>query len=138
MEPMLRFGTEEGQGEPTESPSLPDVERAVPEDVQDSAIQNIESLGPVFGVILNMAIGILSGLVLTALVAVVVYIMFRTRKRMRSHLKILLVPGFTATGFLGARIGLELSGRDLALYELVAFLTLIGTAAGFAWLRCVW
>lgn len=131
---MLRFGTEEEPGEPTETPSLPDVERAVPEDVQDSAIQNIESLGPIFGVILNMAIGILSGLVLTAIVALVVYVMFRTKKRMRSHLKILLVPAFTAMGFLGARIGLELSGRDLPLYELVAFLTLIGTAAAFAWL----
>src|SRR5699024_9680416 len=44
-----------------------------------------------------------------------------------------LVPGFTAMGFLGARVGLELSGRDLSLYELLAFLLLIGTAAGFAW-----
>lgn len=131
---MLRNETEEGQAEPTESPSMPDVENAVPEDVQDSALQNIESLGPIFGVILNIAVGVLSGLVLTALVSLVVRLMMRTKKRMRSHMKILLGPAFTATAFLGARVGLELSGRDLPLYDLIAFLLLIGTAAGFAWL----
>lgn len=36
--------------------------------------------------------------------------------------------------FLGARVGLGLSGEDLALSQLLAFLTLIGTVAGFAWL----
>lgn len=131
---MLRFGTEEGPGEPTESPSVPDMENAVPEDVQDSAVQNTESLGPIFGVILNMAIGVLSGLVLTALIALGVRVMLRTRPRMRTHLKIVLVPAFTAMGFLGARVGLGLSGRDFVLFELLAFLTLIGTVAGFAWL----
>ena len=116
---MLRFGTEEGPGEPTESPSVPDMENAVPEDVQDSAVQNIESLGPIFGVILNMAIGVLSGLVLTALIALGVRVMLRTRPRMRTHLKIVLVPAFTAMGFLGARVGLGLSGRDFVLFELL-------------------
>ncbi|HIW46322.1 MAG TPA: mechanosensitive ion channel family protein [Candidatus Yaniella excrementigallinarum] len=133
---MLRFGTEQEQGDPgdpSESPSLPDVENAVPDDVQDSALQNIESLGPIFGAILNMVIGVVSGIVLTAIVALAVRIALRTRSRMLSHMKILLVPGFTAMGFLGARVGLELSGRDLSLYELLAFLLLIGTAAGFAW-----
>lgn len=130
---MLRFGTEQEQGDPSESPSLPDVENAVPDDVQDSALQNIESLGPVFGAILNMAIGVVSGIVLTAIVALAVRIALRTRSRMLNHMKILLVPGFTAMGFLGARVGLELSGRELSLYELLAFLLLIGTAAGFAW-----
>src|SRR5690625_3208972 len=136
MEAMLRFGTEQEQGDPgdpSESPSLPDVENAVPDDVQDSALQNIESLGPIFGAILNMVIGVVSGIVLTAIVALAVRIALRTRSRMLSHMKILLVPGFTAMGFLGARVGLELSGRDLSLYELLAFLLLIGTAAGFAW-----
>lgn len=131
---MLRIGTEEGQVEPTESPSLPEVENAVPEDVQDSAIQNIESLGPIFGLILNMAIGMLSGLILTAVIALVVRVTMRTKQRMLTHLKTLLVPAFTAMGFLGARLGLALSGDDLALYDILAFLTLIGTAAGFAWL----
>src|SRR5699024_8664502 len=95
--------------------------------------QNIESLGPIFGAILNMVIGVVSGIVLTAIVALAVRIALRTRSRMLSYMKILLVPGFTAMGFLGARVGLELSGRDLSLYELLAFLLLIGTAAGFAW-----
>ena len=131
---MLRFGTEEAPGEPTESPSMPDVENAVPEDVQDSALQNVESLGPIFGVILNMSIGVLSALVLTALIALTVRIMLRTRPRMRTHMKILLVPAFTAMAFLGARVGLSLSGRDFALSDLLEFLTLIGTVAGFAWL----
>src|SRR5690625_489913 len=136
MEAMLRFGTEQEQGDPgdpSESPSLPDVENAVPDDVQDSALQNIESLGPIFGAILNMVIGVVSGIVLTAIVALAVRIALRTRSRMLSHMKILLVPGFTAMGFLGARVGLELSGRDLSLHELLSFLLLIGTAAGFAW-----
>ena len=131
---MLRFGTEDAPGEPTESPSIPDVENAVPEDVQDSALQNVEALGPIFGVILNISIGVLSALVLTALIALTVRIMLRTRPRMRTHMKIVLVPAFTAMAFLGARVGLSLSGRDFALSDLLEFLTLIGTVAGFAWL----
>src|SRR5699024_4049602 len=96
MEAMLRYGTEQEQGDPgdpSESPSLPDVENAVPDDVQDSALQNIESLGPIFGAILNMVIGVVSGIVLTAIVALAVRIALRTRSRMLSHMKILLVPG---------------------------------------------
>src|SRR5690625_1514096 len=134
MEPMLRLDTEEAPAEPTDGPTLPDVEGAVPEDVQDSALKNIESLGPIFGVSLNIAIGVLSGVLFTAVVALVVRIVMRRRKRMLSHLKILLMPGVTAMAFLGARIGLELSGQDLAVYALLAFLLLIGTAFGFAWL----
>lgn len=131
---MLRLDTEEAPAEPTDGPTLPDVEGAVPEDVQDSALKNIESLGPIFGVSLNIAIGVLSGVLFTAVVALVVRIVMRRRKRMLSHLKILLMPGVTAMAFLGARIGLELSGQDLAVYALLAFLLLIGTAFGFAWL----
>lgn len=131
---MLRLETEEAPAEPTDVPTLPDVEGAVPEDVQDSALKNIESLGPIFGVSLNIAIGVLSGVVFTAAVALVVRFVMRRRKRMLSHLKILLMPGFTAMAFLGARIGLELSGRELAAYGVLAFLLLIGTAFGFAWL----
>src|SRR5699024_11381676 len=62
------------------------------------------------------------------ILALVVRIVMRRRKRMLSHLKILLMPGVTAMAFLGARIGLELSGQDLAVYALLAFLLLIGTA----------
>lgn len=134
MEPMLRLDTQEAPVEPTEAPSLPNMEEAVPEDVQNSALENIESLGPIFGVSLNIAIGVLSGLLVTAAVALVVRFFLRTRKRFLSHLKILLVPAFTAMAFLGARIGLELSGRDIGMYDLLAFLLLIGTASGFAWL----
>src|SRR5690625_5970262 len=90
MEPMLRLDTEEAPAEPTDGPTLPDVEGAVPEDVQDSALKNIESLGPIFGVSLNIAIGVLSGVLFTAVVALVVRIVMRRRKRMLSHLKILL------------------------------------------------
>src|SRR5699024_9352404 len=131
---MLRLETEEAPAEPTEVPSLPNVEEAVPEDVQNSALENIESLGPIFGVSLNIAIGVLSGLLLTAAVALVVRFFLRTRKRFLSHLKILLMPAFTAMAFLGGRIGLELSGRDIGMYDLLAFLLLIGTASGFEWL----
>ena len=131
---MLRLETQEAPAEPTEVPSLPNMEEAVPEDVQNSALENIESLGPIFGVSLNIAIGILAGLILTAVVALMVRFFLRTRKRFLSHLKILLVPSFTAMAFLGARIGLELSGRDIAMYTLLAFLLLIGAASGFAWL----
>lgn len=131
---MLRLETQEAPAEPTEVPSLPNMEEAVPEDVQNSALENIESLGPVFGVSLNIAIGVLAGLILTAVVALMVRFFLRTRKRFLSHLKILLVPTFTAMAFLGARIGLELSGRDIGMYDLLAFLLLIGTASGFAWL----
>lgn len=131
---MLRLETEEAPAEPTEVPSLPNMEEAVPEDVQNSALENIESLGPLFGVTLNIAIGVLSGLLLTAAVALVVRFFLRTRKRFLSHLKILLMPAFTAMAFLGARIGLELSGQDIRMYDLLAFLLLIGTASGFAWL----
>jgi len=131
---MLRHETEEAPAEPTEVPSLPDVEEAVPEDVQNSALENIDSLGPVFGAILNIVIGALAGVVLTAVVAVIVAFVLRRRQRFLSHLKTLLMPAFTAMAFLGARIGLELSGHDLRLYDLVAFLLLIGTASGFAWL----
>ncbi len=130
---MLRHETEEAPAEPTEVPSLPNVEEAVPEDVQNSALENIESLGPLFGVTLNIAIGVLSGILVTAAVALAVRFFLRTRKRFLSHLKLLLVPAFTAMAFLGARIGLELSGRDIAMYDLLAFLLLIGTASGFAW-----
>lgn len=130
---MLRHETEEASPDPSVAPSVPNVEEAVPEDVQNSALENIDSLGPVFGVTLNIVIGALSGVVLTAVVALAVGFVLRRRKRMRSHLKILLMPGFTAMAFLGARIGLELSGRDLRLYDLLAFLLLIGTASGFAW-----
>ena len=131
---MLRHDTEEAPAEPTEVPSLPNVEEAVPEDVQNSALENIESLGPLFGVSLNIAIGLLVGLMVTAAVALITRFLLRSRKRLLSHLKILLVPAFTAMAFLGARIGLELSGRDIAMYNLLAFLLLIGTASGFAWL----
>src|SRR5690625_1309706 len=134
MVPMLRHETEEAPAEPTEVPSLPDVEEAVPEDVQNSALENIDSLGPVFGAISNIVIGALAGVVLTAVVAVIVACVLRRRQRFLSHLKTLLMPAFTAMAFLGARIGLELSGHDLRLYDLVAFLLLIGTASGFAWL----
>lgn len=112
---------------------MPNVEEAVPEDVQESALENIEALGPVFGASLNIAIGALSGIVLTAAVALIVRFLLRTRHRFRSHLSILLMPAFTAMAFLGARIGLELSGSDLGMYNLLAFLLLIGTACGFAW-----
>src|SRR5690625_134636 len=101
MEPMLRLDTQEAPAEPTEAPSLPNMEEAVPEDVQNSALENIESLGPIFGVSLNIAIGVLSGLLVTAAVALVVRFFLRTRKRFLSHLKILLVPAFTAMAFLG-------------------------------------
>lgn len=131
---MLRHETQEAPAEPTEVPSLPNMEEAVPEDVQNSALENIESLGPLFGVSLNIAIGVLVGLIVTAAVALVARFLLRSRKRFLSHLKILLVPAFTAMAFLGARIGLELSGRDIAMYDLLAFLLLIGTASGFAWL----
>lgn len=131
---MLRHETEEAPVEPSEVPSLPNVEDTVPDDVQNSALENIDSLGPVFGATLNIALGLLSGVVLTAAVALIVSFVLRTRKRLLSHLKILLMPGFTAMAFLGARIGLELSGRDLTMYNLLAFLLLIGTASGFAWL----
>ena len=131
---MLRHETEEAPAEPTEVPSLPNMEEAVPEDVQNSALENIESLGPLFGVSLNIAVGVLIGLLVTAAVALVARFLLRSRKRFLSHLKILLVPAFTAMAFLGARIGLELSGRDIAMYDLLAFLLLIGTASGFAWL----
>lgn len=130
----MRAGSQETPSEPTEVPTLPNVEEAVPEDVQNSALENIEALGPVFGASLNIAIGALSGIVLTAAVALVVRFFLRTRHRFRSHLSILLMPAFTAMAFLGARIGLELSGRDLGMYNLLAFLLLIGTASGFAWL----
>lgn len=134
MEPMLQQGTEQAPEEPTEVPSLPNVEEAVPEDVQDSALENIESLGPIFGVSLNMAIGVLSGLALTAAVAIVVAIVLRRRQRLLSHLKPLVAPAAVGMSFLGARIGLALSGKDLALYNLLAYLLLIGTVSGFAWL----
>lgn len=130
----MRHLLHEAPAPPTDSPSLPNVEEAVPEDVQNSALENVESLGPIFGVILNEVIGALCGLALTAVIAIVVRILLRRRRRMLSHLKILLMPGFTAMAFLGARIGLELSGHDIALYDWSAFLLLIGTAAGFAWL----
>ncbi|HEY4558826.1 MAG TPA: mechanosensitive ion channel domain-containing protein [Enteractinococcus sp.] len=130
---MLRHEPEEAPAEPSEAPSMPNVEEAVPEDVQHSALENIESLGPVFGATLNVVIGMLSGVLLTAAVALIVSFVLRSRKRLLSHLKILLMPAFTAMAFLGARIGLELSGNDLPLYTLVAFLLLIGTASGFAW-----
>ena len=131
---MLRHETEEAPADPSEGPSLPNVEEAVPEDVQNSALENIDSLGPIFGASLNIVIGALAGFALTAVVALAVGFVLRRRKRMRAHLKILLMPAFTAMVFLGARIGLELSGRDLRLYDLLAFLLLIGTASGFAWL----
>ena len=131
---MLRHETEEAPADPSEVPSLPNVEEAVPEDVQNSALENIDSLGPLFGASLNIAIGALAGFALTTVVALAVGFVLRRRKRMRSHLKILLTPAFTAMVFLGARVGLELSGRDLRMYDLLAFLLLIGTASGFAWL----
>lgn len=131
---MLRFEIEEGPAEPTEEPTLPEVENALPEDVQDSALQNIESLGPIFGMVLNMAIGVLAGLVLTGLVALTVRIIMRRKKRMLSHMSKLLMPAFVAMAFLGARVGLTLSGEGQAVYNLLAFLLLIGSAAGFAWL----
>src|SRR5690625_3984444 len=134
MVPMLRHETEEEPIDPSEVPSMPNVEEAVPEDVQNSALENIDSLGPVFGATLNIAIGALTGLLVTAAVALIARFLLRSRKRFLSHLKILLMPAFTAMAFLGARIGLELSGHDLRLYDLVAFLLLIGTASGFAWL----
>ncbi|GAA2045975.1 hypothetical protein GCM10009720_28590 [Yaniella flava] len=131
---MLQLGTEEGPAEPTESPSLPNVEEAVPENVQDSALENIDALGPIVGVSLNIAIGALVGVVLTAIVALVVRFVLRRRPRLRSHLKTVLGPAFVAMFFLGARIGLELSGQEISGYQVLAFLLLIGTAAGFAWL----
>src|SRR5699024_6250736 len=106
MEAMLRFGTEQEQGDPgdpSESPSLPDVENAVPDDVQDSALQNIESLGPIFGAILNMVIGVVSGIVLTDIVALAVGIELRTRSRMLSHMNIMLVSVFNVLWFLCVR-----------------------------------
>ena len=66
-------------------------ENAVPED--DSALQNVEALGPIFGVILNISIGVLSALVLTALIALTVRIMLRTRPRIRCTW--CAVPAFT-------------------------------------------
>ena len=131
---MLRHETEEEPIDPSEVPSMPNVEEAVPEDVQNSALENIDSLGPVFGATLNIAIGALTGLLVTAAVALIARFLLRSRKRFLSHLKILLMPAFTAMAFLGARVGLELSGRDIAMYNLLAFLLLIGTASGFAWL----
>src|SRR5690625_1379093 len=134
MVPMLRHETEEEPIDPSEVPSMPNVEEAVPEDVQNSALENIDSLGPIFGATLNIAIGALTGLLVTAAVALIARFLLRSRKRFLSHLKILLMPAFTAMAFLGARVGLELSGRDIAMYNLLAFLLLIGTASGFAWL----
>lgn len=131
---MLRHETEEPSLEPSERPTLPDVESAVPEDVQDSALENIDSLGPLFGAILNIIVGALAGVMLTAVVALTVVFVLRKRKRFLSHLKVLLMPAVTAMVFLGARIGLELSGQDLRFYELAGFVLLIGTVAGFAWL----
>ena len=130
---MLRHETEDVPLDPSEVPSMPNVEEAVPEDVQNSALENIDSLGPIFGVTLNIVLGALAGLVLTAAVAVIVAFVLRRRKRFLSHLKMLLMPAFVAMAFLGARIGLELSGQDVRLYDLLAFLLLIGTASGFAW-----
>lgn len=130
---MLRHETQEAPIDPSEVPSIPNVEEAVPEDVQNSALDNIDSLGPLFGATLNIVLGVLAGLVLTAAVALVVAFVLRRRRRFLSHLKILLMPAFVAMAFLGARIGLELSGQDLRMYDLLAFLLLIGTASGFAW-----
>src|SRR5699024_4796778 len=136
MEAMLRFGTEQEQGDPgdpSESPSLPDVENAVPDDVQDSALQNIESLGPIFGAILNMVIGVVSGIVLTAIVALSVSIVLSTRSLMLRHVKFLLPPGVFPMGLPAARVGIDCCVGVLYISQLLVFIFRSGFYVEFAW-----
>lgn len=119
---------------PDAIPSPSTVEDKLPQDVQSGALENVNSLGPIFGVLLNMAIGATVGVVLLLLVAVTTKIILNRRKHLLSQLRSLILPGLASVLFLGSRIGLGLSKAEFAWAIGLSFLLLIGVAASFAWL----
>ncbi|PXA78338.1 hypothetical protein DCC24_01245 [Auritidibacter sp. NML100628] len=125
---------ESAEPSPSTSDGFAEVEDALPQNVQDSASSNVESLGPVLGVVLNLAVGALVGLVVAGIIVVVTSMAFRRRKTFHAQLRRLYTPMVLALVFLGARIALGLSGRDLAWYSGLAFILLVCVVASFAWL----
>ena len=119
--------------EPGPDPTGP-VEEAVPDPVQESAEGTVEAMGPVLGILVNMAVGVGAALALVAAVSVVPNLVLRRRPQLRQQIARCRVPVALALSLLAARVALGLTAADEPWFNGLRFALLIGVVGAVAWL----
>ena len=119
---------------PSETAAPEDITNTVPDTVQEGAQGAVESLGPFWGVLSTVLVGVLIALVLVVVATLLINVVLRGRPELRRQVARCRVPVAVALSLMAIRIALGLTASEYDWFEGTNFLLLSGIIGALAWL----
>ena len=107
---------------------------SVPESVEEGAQGAVESLGPFWGILSTVLIGVAIALAVVLAASLLVNVVLRGRPQMRRQVTRCRIPVTVALTLMAARVALGLTASEYEWFEGVSFLLLAGIVGALAWL----
>jgi small-conductance mechanosensitive channel len=119
---------------PSETAAPEDITNTVPDTVQEGAQGAVESLGPFWGVLSTVLVGVLIALVVVVVATLLINVVLRGRPELRRQVARCRVPVAVALSLMAIRIALGLTASEYDWFEGTNFLLLSGIIGALAWL----
>jgi small-conductance mechanosensitive channel len=119
---------------PSETGTPEDITNTVPDTVQEGAQGAVESLGPFWGVLSTVLVGVVIALAVVVVAALLINMVLRGRPELRRQVARCRVPVAVALTLMAVRVALGLTASEYDWFEGTNFLLLAGTIGALAWL----
>ncbi|MDI3330827.1 MAG: mechanosensitive ion channel family protein [Micrococcus sp.] len=111
-----------------------DMTPTVPESMEEGAQGAVESLGPFWGILSTVLVGVVIALAVVVVAALLLNVVLRGRPELRRQVARCRIPVAVALTLTAARIALGLTASEYEWFEGTSFLLLAGIIGALAWL----
>ncbi|MCY1157799.1 MAG: mechanosensitive ion channel family protein [Citricoccus sp.] len=119
---------------PEETAAPGDITTTVPDTMEEGAQGAVDSLGPFWGILSTVLVGVVIALAVVTAAAVLINVVLRGRPALRRQVARCRVPVAVALSLMAARIALGLTASEYDWFEGTNFLLLAGIIGSLAWL----
>jgi small-conductance mechanosensitive channel len=121
-------------GTVSETTAPEDFTNTVPDTVEEGAQGAVDSLGPFWGILSTVLVGVAIALAVVVVAALLLNVMLRGRPGLRGQVARCRVPVAVALSLIAARVAVGLTASDYDWFEGTNFLLLSGIIGALAWL----
>lgn len=111
-----------------------DITTTVPDTMEEGAQGAVDSLGPFWGILSTVLVGVVIALAVVTAASVLLNVVLRGRPALRRQVARCRVPVAVALSLMAARIALGLTASEYDWFEGTNFLLLAGIIGSLAWL----
>lgn len=119
---------------PVQTAMPEDIAGSVPDTVEEGAQGAVESLGPFWGMLSTVLMGVAIALAVVVAAALLLNVVLRGRPQLRSQVARGRVPVAVALTLIAVRVAIGLTASEYEWFEGTSFLLLAGIIGALAWL----